>query len=429
MSHIRESARCTRVALCILIGLGSVAQAAAEVPDPTILRCVPAPRATGVSLDIGAITIVFAQPMRAAHTLGRVPGLPFPPLAAKEPQWATPTTFVLQVARLQPATRYGIQLNSDRRKGFATADGHPLPPTQLTFTTAGRAATPALRITNIVDDFLLYHDAAKPRNHSGRVHRWNALLEAKHPTFFRDAIYRRKQGDELTRYKASCIRRFWDEVAPRIPAIRRVNATVEQQIRDTVATFAATFPDFDADRDFYVTISLSFRGKVVTVGDKDVFALGLDYLDKGGPQIPITIAHELYHLFHFQTFDAGGGLYRILWAEGLASYASSIVVPGHPMSTYLEFPAAKMNRCRQLLPTLAKQLGDNLASRDHRLRRTYFGAEANDTPIPPEAGYYVGYLIAEHLAKATPLIQLTRLRASQVYPILEKDLSRLATSR
>ena len=163
---------------------------------------------------------------------------------------------------------------------------------------------------------------------------------------------------------------------------------------------------------------------------KNVFGIGLDHLDPARPeQIEITIAHELFHLYHFQTFRASGGLYRTLWAEGLAVYASAVVVPGHRDSAYLGFDAAKMNRCAELLPALARELKANLSENDPRLHRIYFGAEDNDTRVPPEAGYYVGLQIVKHLATQHAMAKLARMEANAVLRLLGTELDRLAASR
>ena len=87
-----------------------------------------------------------------------------------------------------------------------------------------------------------------------------------------------------------------------------------------------------------------------------------------------------------------------------------------------------MNRCQELLPEMAAELRREMGSNDERIRRIYFGAEPNDTPIPPEAGYYVGFFVAESLAKERPLAELARLQPRAVFPLIERELARLAAS-
>ncbi len=99
------------------------------------------------------------------------------------------------------------------------------------------------------------------------------------------------------------------------------------------------------------------------------------------------------------------------------------------MSAYLGFSGEKMNRCQALLPRMARELREKMGENDEKLRRIYFGAEPNATQIPPEAGYYVGYLIADALAKNRTLSELARLDPTAVYPLVESELARLGQAR
>jgi hypothetical protein len=288
----------------------------------------------------------------------------------------------------------------------------------------------AYRIVNVADDFQAYYQSGRDKDSNQRLALWDAMLESKHPVFFQDAIYRRKTGADRDRYKQDCINRFWDEVAPHMDRIAAFNQGIEERIQTVVAEFKKHLPGFSPQTDFFVTISFSFRGKAVTVGGRDVLAVGLEFFENpDSPQFEITLAHELFHLYHFQFFSAGGGLYRSLWAEGLATYASAVVVPGHRQSTYLGFTGQKMNQCYDLLPLLAADLRKHMGENDHRLQRLYFGAEPNNTKVPPEAGYYVGLLIIQNLANKIPLDDMARMPAKQVFGLLEKELAQLEQQR
>lgn len=287
-------------------------------------------------------------------------------------------------------------------------------------------AQSAYRIVNVVEDFLAYYRECRVKDLAGRTAGWDTMIESRHPQFFKDAIYRGKQGLDLKTYKQSCIQEFWDKIGPRIPEIKRLNDGIGETIREVVQRFQHHLPDFRPETDFYVTLSFSFKGKVVPVDGRDVLAVGLETFEPSGlTQLKITLAHELFHLYHFMHFSPGGGLYRMLWAEGLATYASAVVVPGHRRSAYLGFPADKMNRCHELLPWLAADFRTNMGRNDNGLKRIYFGAEANDTQVPPEAGYYLGLLIVENLARKASLQELGAMPAHDVLSLLERELRAL----
>ena len=294
------------------------------------------------------------------------------------------------------------------------------------------SARDGYRVINVVDDFLAYYQAAKGQGPEQRAALWVSLVEARNQAFFDDAVYRRKQGAERERYRENCLQTFWEEIAPDMDYYAGLNRNLKAVTEQTLADFQKHFQDFKPDTDFYLTFSFSFRGKAVDVGQKVVLALGLelfkDYGSKADQQIKITLAHELFHLYHFQSFSPSGGLYRSLWTEGLAVYASAVVVPNLRRSSYLGFSGQKMDRCHELLPRLAADLKKNLGRSDNRLQRIYFGAEENDTQVPPEAGYYVGLLIIENLVKSHSLAQLARMDKDRVFQLLAGELDRLAGS-
>lgn len=292
------------------------------------------------------------------------------------------------------------------------------------------AAEPGYRVVNVLADFIDYYEAAKDRDEKQRAALWRTMLETKHQAFFDDAIYRRKKGRERARYKAYCITTFWAQLAPEMEFYRSLSRKLGASVGPMVRSFQEHLPDYKPATDFFLTFSFSFRGKVVGVGGRDVLALGLEFFQGSGAeaeqQIRITMAHELFHLYHFRFFSGGGGLYRQLWTEGLATYASAVVVPGLKRSAYLGFSGTKMNRCHDLLPRLAADLKKNMGDNNRRLRRIYFGAEKNDTQVPPEAGYYVGLLIIEKLAERYRLEELARLDKNSVFKLVASELDRLS---
>jgi len=311
---------------------------------------------------------------------------------------------------------------------------------QVAASVESRRENRSVRIINVVDDFLAYHKACAEADASTRAAKWKTMIEDRYPRFFADVIYRKLDGAALARHKKWCFDEFWEKVAPEITALAKANRGIADRILAVQKDFRTQFPDFRAETDFYVTVAFSFKGKVDTIRtgltkgsdgktaktEKKVFALALEQFLAAGPEVEITIAHEMFHLLHFQTFSIKGALYRTLWAEGLASYASAVVVGGHRLTTYLGFEGKKIDLCHKMLPVLAADLKKHMGQTDRRRRRVYFGAEANDTKVPPEAGYYVGFLMVSSLAKTHAMKDLARMPSKQVYKIVASELDRLA---
>ena len=125
--------------LVILLLIATATTAAAQAPRVLITK--PADKATGVPLDIGEISVFFSIPMdTGSWSLFEVQGLEYPPAKIEGPPWKDEQTFVLNVQELKPGTKYGLQLNNDKRQGFKAKDGTPLPPLTFSFETAGQIA-------------------------------------------------------------------------------------------------------------------------------------------------------------------------------------------------------------------------------------------------------------------------------------------------
>ncbi|MCU0727181.1 MAG: hypothetical protein MUE73_15570 [Planctomycetes bacterium] len=282
-------------------------------------------------------------------------------------------------------------------------------------------------ITNLLDDFVAYEAAAREAPPEARDAKWDEMLAAKHPVFFADAIYRRLEGEERAKHRRYCIDTFWKDVAARLPAMRDHYRHVAAFVTARVGAFARQFPDLAAAPPIYLTISFSFRGKQLTVGDREVIGLGLEYFPTDGfTQFNLTLDHEVFHYYHLKYFDGGRGLYRALWQEGMATYVSGLLNPGKRMTEVLGFTPEKVTKCAGMLPAMATELRDNLTSTDHALRRAYFGAEDNDRGIPPEAGYYVGLLLVAALSESRDITELARLSPEQVLALLPSALTALA---
>ncbi len=190
--------------------------------------------------------------------------------------------------------------------------------------------------------------------------------------------------------------------------------------------FKAAFPDFNPQADYYLTVAFSFHGKAVEVAGQPALALGLENFSPDGPDLDITIAHEQFHLYHFATFSASGGLYRGVWSEGMAVFGSTEVQPGYRLSQYLGFTGSQVNSMYDMFYDLADDIRSNLSSTDQTLKRAYLGAEANDTWIPPGSGYYIGFYVVEALAnEGNTVAAMARWDADTVYQNMERILPTL----
>jgi len=104
-----------------------------------LVKSEPADQARNVTADIQVIRLHFDRDMKMNSwtvCLPRTGTFP-PPTADNTAPWKSPRVFELRVKKLAPDTIYALQLNSDKKKGFQTADDRrPLPVTVVSFRTA-----------------------------------------------------------------------------------------------------------------------------------------------------------------------------------------------------------------------------------------------------------------------------------------------------
>jgi hypothetical protein len=277
------------------------------------------------------------------------------------------------------------------------------------------------KLYNVAADFIAYAEQADSADAAGRQTQWEQLLEAKYPDFFNQIVYGNLTGQERTDLKAQIIDQFWNETVPALDALKQVSATAVQKVVAGRPAFKAIFPDFDPQADYYLTVSFDFVGKASEVAGKKAELLALNRFDPNDPELDITIAHEHFHLHHFATFSPSGGLYRGVWSEGMAVYASTLVHPGYRLLQYLSFSGPTIDQMHDLFGDLVDDILTNIDSSDQTIKRAYLGTEPNSTWIPPGSGYYIGFYLVQALVEGqgNAMADMTRWDAT---PTVHKAL-------
>ncbi|NLX12461.1 MAG: Ig-like domain-containing protein [Phycisphaerales bacterium] len=124
---------------CLAIGL-LISLAQAATAGPRVLKTEPADGADNVAADTTRILVVFDEAMKTdGYSILQVGDGAFPEMTGEQPvRFTDERTLVIQV-KLSPQTAYAVALNSEQRRGFKSADGTPLVPTVIRFTTVGRS--------------------------------------------------------------------------------------------------------------------------------------------------------------------------------------------------------------------------------------------------------------------------------------------------
>jgi hypothetical protein len=208
------------------------------------------------------------------------------------------------------------------------------------------------------------------------------------------------------------------------------DAALQRALAETTERFAKALPDFRCD--FVVHIAPTFGrmdGAGRVVGGQPALVLGPDVLAsyQTPAQLPVFLAHELFHRYHFAAAGFSDDLaerdvtWRTLWAEGLATYASARLNPERPLADALLLPRDLAERATPLLPTLARELGAKLDDIDPPTFARFFeggDASAKARGWPDRSGYYLGYLVAERLGQRRTLPELAHLQG----PALRREI-------
>ena len=220
------------------------------------------------------------------------------------------------------------------------------------------------------------------------------------------------------------------EMAAADPSAADFDAALRSAFAVTADRFAHALPDFRCDFVVYVAPTFGrMDGAGRVVNGKPALVLGPDviagYQTPG--QLPVFLAHELFHRYHFAAAGFSDDLaerdllWRAMWAEGLATYASARLNPDRPLADAMLLPRDLAERAAPWVPTMARELSVQLDKVDAATFARFFeggNASARERGWPVRSGYYLGYLVAERLAQRYSLPELAHLQG----PVLRREI-------
>lgn len=215
---------------------------------------------------------------------------------------------------------------------------------------------------------------------------------------------------------------------------RKMSALLEHDLPLYIRHFQRHFPDFRCNFPIYLLPSLGqLDGAGRVVNGQPSLLIGVDNAATEYTQktLRIFVDHELFHRYHFQVagFSDDKGdhdiLWRTLWAEGLATYASEMLNPGATLQDALILPKDLVTKAQPQLTSLIAQIMPDLDRSDPKMFAAFFEYHAADTVIPSRAGYYLGARVAEQLALKGSLFTLAHLQADAAKDDIVKALSDL----
>jgi Predicted Zn-dependent protease (DUF2268) len=229
------------------------------------------------------------------------------------------------------------------------------------------------------------------------------------------------------------VKAFVAKVPEYVSRIRNLHALFEQQEPAILDRFCQAFPDFNPGKvKIYLMFSLFQFDAKIPSEHPDSLLIGLDGLAGfHGTDAPLAVilSHEFFHLYHFQVNPLPKNpddlpLYRLLWQEGLAVYASQQLNNGASLADVLLDPRLATNGPASVRPE-AKRLLLCLDSRED-ITAAHFLAKSENGEVPGRIGYLIGYDVVTQLAQNRSLGVLARLRDPGLRFAFRREVYRLA---
>jgi hypothetical protein len=217
--------------------------------------------------------------------------------------------------------------------------------------------------------------------------------------------------------------------------IETVEGYLAQHVPHYMARFSRQFPDYRCDFTFYIAPSFgSMDGAAASVRGEHRIIFAPDVIPRYHQlgELKVLIDHETFHIYHHQASGYFGAseealpsVLNAIWSEGLATFASWQMNRNVSLDVALLQPGIPEG-AKPHLAEIAKDLSAHLDEKDQATFARYFMAGKQPEGYPPRAGYYVGMLISQRLAKACSLRVLAHLDREQVRKLVAAELGKLA---
>ncbi len=290
--------------------------------------------------------------------------------------------------------------------------------------------------------FGTFWDRARGQPFPTQLRLWDQLVEAPRRRLYAEAVWEirlhpdwRARRERMLRARFAAYPRLAGEVETEA---RALEATLPGQL----ARFRTLFPDAPGLPRIEVVLAPTFDAKSGLLPDgRPVLLLAADSLALERADLGILLPHELFHLYH--AARAGirndgvmpGATVRLpLFAEGLATYVSSVLAPGRPDGQLLlqdDLGALPADR----LPEISRRfLADAEApaadpAHPEAFRRWFNVSPGGRSDLPDRAGYWLGLQLVRELRRTTPLAELAAWPPARAEAETLKTLERLARGR
>ncbi len=233
---------------------------------------------------------------------------------------------------------------------------------------------------------------------------------------------------------------YLDRVESLVGDIRTLHKWIAEGFDGKLDDFRKHLPDFKWSGSIvFMPTLFGFDAGGGQMNGKSYLIFGLDTIAKVyGPNADLSVlfAHEFFHLYHGSFHQPRQGevrgrtipLFRLVWTEGLATYASQQLNPGAGLAAIFLSPTLASS-CEGNLKALSTALLQDLDSTERGPVMEWMSGQTRISDVPPRAGYYFGWRVAQSLGREMSLPQLARLTDNEVHKAILTELRSLASSQ
>ena len=299
-------------------------------------------------------------------------------------------------------------------------------------------------VVNIVDDFLVFWDAAKDQPLRTQRRLWRRMVENKHRDYFDRAVYRTTDPS----VRREMLNEFLIRVPSQVDAIREFNRSITDlstsPLVEAFIYFKARFRDYKQEGDIYIGLSMyRFDGAIRPVqndeGEPDTLCIGAEVLSAyTRDQIRVALVHEFFHLYHFSFLfkdvdeiptEEFSTAHVPLMVEGMAVAAAEEVFPYRSQEVYLHFDSDELEAQQHDLHQNALQflrlIREGAPPPDYQQWFTH--AHLGD--VPARGGYLLGYEVVKRVKSTYGMEQMVRMSLAELREHAEEQLAALGNER
>lgn len=298
---------------------------------------------------------------------------------------------------------------------------------------------------SIAASFETFWAAAQGKPFAQQEALWNQYIEAPRAALYRSVVWETRDYPNWRRGKAQMLKaRFgvYPHIAPEIPtAVKRLKDAIKVEAR----RFRHFFPGASQHPRVAILLAPDFDSKSGILPDgKPVLALAIDTLILEKANLKILLPHEFFHLYDAEHAGVKNDgvmpdthITLPLYAEGLATYVSSVVSPGYSDGQYLfqknlgALPDSQLPKAARAFLADADVMTIN--PEKHRVSRAYkrwfySSARKLQPGFPDRAGYWLGLHLIRRLRRKYSLLEIASWPPAKAQAEMQTALATMARS-